>query len=290
MNTLRGVKPSSIKKRFKGFFYGNAGVGKTTAAIHFPAPYLIDTEKGADNPLYTKTLDEVGGVIFQTSDFDEIVQEIKTLLTVDHSYKTLIIDPLTHVYDGLVCQEAIKVGTGFNRHLASANRKMKFLLRLIDKLDMNVIITSHAKKLYIDGEEAGNTFDCYSKMDYVFGIVLEIKKQGSQRIAVVKKTRLEEFEDGSSFPFSYEEIGKKYGEEGFNKKAIPQNLASHEQVSLLQSLIEKTNYPAQSYQQWLLKSRCESFDEMNGDNIQKCIDFLISKTMGDKNAIHLQSN
>lgn len=46
---LRGVKPTAIQKRLKALFYGAAGVGKTTAAISFPSPYLIDTEKGAEN-------------------------------------------------------------------------------------------------------------------------------------------------------------------------------------------------------------------------------------------------
>ena len=81
---LRGVKPETIQKRLKALFYGSAGVGKTTAAINFPKPYLIDTEKGATNDQYVNILKNNGGVVFQTSDFDELIKEVKSLLTEKH--------------------------------------------------------------------------------------------------------------------------------------------------------------------------------------------------------------
>ena len=56
--TLRGKKPESVEKRLKLLMYGTAGVGKTTAAISFPAPYLIDTERGAENDQYIEILDK----------------------------------------------------------------------------------------------------------------------------------------------------------------------------------------------------------------------------------------
>jgi GTPase SAR1 family protein len=54
---LRAKKPTTIQKRFKALFYGAAGAGKTTAAIQFPRPYLIDTERGCENDSYTKLLE-----------------------------------------------------------------------------------------------------------------------------------------------------------------------------------------------------------------------------------------
>ena len=86
---LRGVKPESIEKRLKALFYGGAGVGKTTASISFPKVYLIDTEKGAENDQYAKLLQKNGGAIFQTSDFDELMKEVKALLSEQHHYETL---------------------------------------------------------------------------------------------------------------------------------------------------------------------------------------------------------
>src|SRR5687767_10177232 len=103
---LRGVKPESLQKRLKALFYGKAGVGKTTAALQFPKPYVIDTEKGAENTQYTNLLIKSGGVIFQTSDFDELMKEVKSLLTERHEFKTLVIDPLTTLYNDLLDKSA----------------------------------------------------------------------------------------------------------------------------------------------------------------------------------------
>src|SRR5580692_879916 len=178
---LRGKKPSDAEKnkRFKAFFYGSAGVGKTMASIGFPKPYRIDTEKGAENSQYCKLLNDNGGSIFQTSDFDEVTKEVKILLSEKHDYKTLIIDPLTTIYNDLLDKAAISMGTEFGRHYGEANKHMKKLISLLLKLDMNVIITSHSKTEYGDNMKVvGSTFDCYKKIDYLFDLVLNIQKRG----------------------------------------------------------------------------------------------------------------
>lgn len=219
---LRGIKPEKVEKRLKALFYGSAGAGKTTASIQFPRPYLIDTEKGASNDQYVRLLEKAGGAIFQTTDFDELITEIKSLLTVSHSYKTVVIDPLTTLYNDLLDKCALEIkriskdkdatGTEFGRHYAEANKKMKHLLTLLLRLDMNVIITSHAKNEYgKDLAVLGQTFDCYKKLDYLFDLVFEIQKRGASRVGIVKKTRVEAFGDGEQFPFSYDDIANKYG-------------------------------------------------------------------------------
>src|SRR5579863_10164415 len=198
---LRGTKPELIQKRLKALFYGAAGVGKTTAAIQFPRPYLIDTEKGAEIDQYTKLLQNAGGVVFQTSDFNELMSEIKALLTEKHEYKTLIIDPLTTLYNDLLDRSAIKNGTDFGRHYADANKQIKHLCTLLLRLDMNVIITSHSKNEYGQNMSVlGQTFDCYKKLDYLFDLVFEIQKRGKDRVALIKKSRIEAFPDTETFP------------------------------------------------------------------------------------------
>ncbi len=193
---LRAVKPEKIQKRLKALFYGGAGVGKTTAAINFPKVYLIDTEKGSENDQYINILKKTGGVVFQTSDFDELMKEVKALLTEQHEYKTLVIDPLTTLYNDLLDKSALKNGTDFGKHYNEANKKIKHLLSLLLRLDMNVIITSHAKNEYGQNMSVlGQTFDCYKKLDYLFDLVFEIQKRGKDRIGIVKKTRIEKFQD-----------------------------------------------------------------------------------------------
>lgn len=143
---LRGIQPTAIEKRLKCLFYGGAGVGKSTAAASFPCPYFVDTERGIENDQYVRLLKKSGGVVFQTSDFDELMKEVRALLTEKHEYKTLVIDPLTTLYNDLLDKSALRNGTDFGKHYNEANKKIKHLLSLLLRLDMNVIITSHAKK------------------------------------------------------------------------------------------------------------------------------------------------
>lgn len=279
---LRAKKPEAIEKRLKALFYGSAGVGKTIAAIQFPKPYLIDTEKGAENDQYTKLLQKAGGVIFQTSDFDEVVNEVKSLLAEKHEYKTLIIDPLTTLYNDLLDKSALKNGTDFGRHYSDANKKVNHLINLLLRLDMNVIITSHAKQVYGDNMSVlGNTFDCYKKLDYLFDLVFEIQKRGKHRVALIKKSRMTSFPDTDTFDFSYGEVATRYGKDILERDAVAQELADEAQVKEVLRLIELIKVPEETYQKWLDKAGSEKWQEMPKDAIQKCIDFLTSKIKGE---------
>ncbi len=285
---LRAKKPEAIQKRLKALFYGTAGVGKTTAAIQFPSPYLIDTEKGAENDQYVKLIQKSGGAVFQTCDFDELIKEVIALLTEKHDYKTLVIDPLTTLYHDLLDKSAKERisdkdpdGTAFGGHYGAANKKMKQLLNLLLRLDMNVIITSHAKNEYgANLAVLGQTFDCYKKLDYLFDLVFEIQKRGNSRVGLIKKSRIESFPDGEQFPFSYEDIAKRYGKEILEKDAAPETLATPEQITEVNRLIDLFKVPEETWQKWLDKAQANNFDEMNENTITKIIDHLQSKVKG----------
>lgn len=293
---LRGRKPETIDKRLKALFFGPAGVGKTTATIQFPKPYLIDTEKGAENDSYVKLLNDSGGAYFFTADFDEMMNEVTALLTESHDYQTLIIDPLTVVYHDLMDKSVKRLArqenveedsekiTAFGRHKAMPDRKIKHLLNLLLRLDMNVIITSHAKpnweKSGKDVVQNGMTFDCYTKLDYLFDLVFELQKRGKERVGVVKKTRVAGFAEGDVFPFNYDEIAKRYGRETLERKAVPQVLATKEQAAELQRLVTLLKVPADITDKWLDKAQAETFSEMTADTIQKCIDHLNNQVKG----------
>ncbi len=279
---LRAKKPEAIEKRLKALFYGGAGVGKTTAAIQFPKPYLIDTEKGAENDQYTKLIQKAGGVVFQTTDFNELMTEVKALLTEKHEYKTLIIDPLTTLYNDLLDKSALKNGTDFGRHYSDANKQIKHLLNLLLRLDMNVIITSHAKNEYGQNMSVlGQTFDCYKKLDYLFDLVFEIQKRGKDRIALVKKSRIEKFPDTETFPFSYDDIAQRYGKDVLERDAVAQELADETQIKEIVRLIDLIKVPEEIYQKWLDKASSDKWEEMPKEAIQKCIDHLKSKIQGE---------
>lgn len=279
---LKAKKPAMIESRLKALFYGNAGVGKTMAAIQFPKPYIIDTEGSTNKPQYVRAIEKVDGAVLMTVDFDEMVNEVRELLTTKHEYKTLVIDSLTLLYNDLLEKAERKVGTDFGRHYGEANKRMKQLLNLLFRLDMNVIITSHSKNEY--GQNLailGQTFDCYKKLDYLFDLVFEIQKRGKDRVGLVKKSRIESFPDGESFPFSYEEIANRYGRAVLERDAVAQELASDEEVKEINRLIELLKVPEETYTKWLEKGSSERWEDMPKDAIQKCINHLQSKIKGE---------
>lgn len=260
----------------KALFFGAAGVGKTTAAIQFPRPYLIDTERGAENEDYARILTDRGGVLFQTSDFDEMIAEVKALIAEQHEYRTLIIDPITVVYADLLDKAEAKVGSEFGRHYGEANKSMRHLLNLVLRLDMNVLITAHAKAVYGDGmTRLGNTFDGFKKLDYLFDLVFEVQKRGEdRRVGLVRKTRIENFADGEAFDWSYDAIAERYGRDVLERDAKPETLATAEQVAEIERLVGILHTDEATLQRWLKAAEAASFDEMHTDKIAKCIDKL----------------
>lgn len=269
---LRAKKPEAITKRLKLFLYSPAGVGKTTAAIQFPNSYIIDAERGTEN--YDKLINASGSVVYQTNDLDDVVQEVKNLLTEKHDYRTLVIDPITTLYNAHLdkCEE--KVGSDFGRHYGAANKTMKRLANLIMGLDMNVIVTAHAKTEYGPKlEKIGITFDGWKQLDYIFDLVLELARMGKKRMARVRKTRIESFPDEEAFEWSYDEIRKRYDVATLDRQAEVVALATPEQVKELKGLLEVIRLPDGTVDKWLSKANVETFEDMPAATIAKCIEY-----------------
>src|SRR5438105_6040799 len=226
---LRAHKPEDVNKRLKLFMFGPAGVGKTTAAIQFPNSYIIDCERGTEN--YDRLVTDSGSAVFQTTDIHEVIAEVKALLTEKHDFRTLVIDPITTVYNDLLDKCEVKVGSDFGRHYGAANKTMKRLANLIMNLDMNVIVTAHAKTEYgANLAKIGYTFDGWKQLDYWFDLVVELGKRGKKRFAKVVRTRLDSFPDEDVFEWSYDAIKRRYDVNVLEKEASQVRLASPEQV------------------------------------------------------------
>lgn len=228
---LRGKKPEEKNPRLKALLYGPAGVGKTTAAIQMPRPYIIDCEDGASH--YGKIIEDRGGAVFATNSFDEVIAEVRSLMTEKHDYLTLVIDPFTAIYDTELEIGEKKVGTDFGRHYGYAAKNSKRLYHLLTALDMNVILTAHAKNEYGDGMKViGQTFEGWKKLDYLFDVVFLLERGAqNKRTATVKKTRLEAFADQSRFDWSYDALAERYGRQKLERKAESVPLASADLVS-----------------------------------------------------------
>ena len=156
-------RASALSRRIKLLLWGDAGSGKTTLALQFPQPALIDLEGGAD--LY-------GGKfefdVFRCSTADEVTDAVTWLATHRHPYRTVILDPVSAYWDQLqkkwsdifLLRNRGSKGYRFEyfdmgpREWQTVKAEHKNLLRLLCALDMNVILTARQKPLYADGAQA----------------------------------------------------------------------------------------------------------------------------------------
>jgi hypothetical protein len=277
---LRAHKPEAVVKRFKMFMFGPAGVGKTTAAIQFPNSYIIDGERGTEN--YDKLITASGSSVFQTTDVNEVMQEVKALLTEKHDYRTLVIDPITTIFNDLLDKCETQVGADFGRHYGAANKTMKRLANLIMNLDMNVIVTAHAKAEYgANLSKLGYTFDGWRQLDYWFDLVVELTKKGKKRMAKVVKTRIEAFPDDEMFEWSYDAIKKRYDSSILERTAQQVSMASADQVRQIKELLNVVRLPDGLVDKWFTKAQVDTWEDMPADTLAKCIDYVKGRLPSD---------
>src|SRR3954469_23857439 len=273
MSALRAKKPEAVTKRLKLFMFGPAGVGKTTAAIQFPNSYIIDAERGTEN--YDKLITASGSSVFQTTDVNEVLREVKSLLTEKHDFRTLVIDPITPIFNDLLDKCETQVGADFGRHYGAANKTMKRLANLIMALDMNVVITAHAKPEYGQNlAKIGYTFDGWKQLDYWFDLVVELGKKGKKRFAKVVKTRLDAFPDEDVFEWNYDSIKKRYDVNVLEKEANAVQLATGEQVRQMKDLLSLVRLPDGTVDKWFAKAGVDLWEDMPADVVQKCIEYV----------------
>lgn len=290
---LKAKAPEAKEKRLKMFVYGPAGVGKTTAAIQFPNAYVIDTERGTD--FYAGTLNKSKSVVLQTLNPDEIKEELHALLTEKHSYKTLIIDPITQVYNATQEKwnrvfekyaknekEAEVMDFGM-RYWGKVKSDFKGLQRLMLALDMNVIVTSHQKDVYGGNfNKIGVTFDSMRGDDYLFDLVFQVERHNGDLMAKTIKERADVGKQKfpAEFIWNYDNFKKFYGAEIIEKESIPVAMATKEQIERVKKLIEVVKVDDETVTKWMDKADVDAWEEMNAEQIQKCIDFLEKKVAG----------
>lgn len=289
MTKLKAIKPKEAKaSKPKITIFGKPGVGKTWTSLDFPSVYYIDTESGANLPHYTDKLHESGGVYLGvdqgSNSFATILEQVQALATEKHLYRTLIIDSISKVFNDEVANEAerlerLGIKNEFGRDKKPAVQYMKRLISWLTRLDMNVILIAHEKSLWKNGEQIGETFDCWDKLEYELHLLLNIFKQGNTRKARITKTRLQGFIDSEIFNWSYEDFAKKYGKDIIEAEAKPIKLATPEQVAEISRMLEIVNIPEKETEKWLKKANAESWAEMETDQIEACIEYINNLTM-----------
>jgi hypothetical protein len=282
MATLRAKKPEPQEDRLKLLLFSDAGIGKTTAAVQMPRTYYIDTERGANKKFYTEAIVKNNGVYFGVEDGagdpDEVLKEVESLSKVRHEYRTLVLDSFTTLFEAKAEEGAQKVGTDFGKHTDYANRWAKKLFRVLTLLDMNIVITSHAKDTWEKGERGEQTADGFKKQRYLFDLVLKLERRpNGKRFALVDKTRYAEFPDRDSFEWSYAELERRWGATRLEREAAPVARATPEQVAELVKKVEALSISTEVTDKWLKAVDCEKFEDFTSEQADKCIKYCDDK-------------
>lgn len=264
---LRAKKPAA-KPRLRCLIYGPAGVGKTTAACQFPAPYVIDTEGGTD--YYGDLIEGSGGVVWQCHDLDDVCREVRALATESHPYKTIVIDPFTTLFDAAVDEGVATKGDDFGKHTAYAKRGAKRLIRLLEQADLNVVLTSHEAPKWQDGKEVGTKPAGWADLPYFADVVFELRLIGKKRHARVVKCRPNWFEDQGTFEWSFDAIADAVGPALF-ADVEPIALATPEQCERLANLAAKVRGGEERLAKFLSRHNAEQIGDIKSDDVAKVI-------------------
>lgn len=283
---LKAVAPKATEpSKPKILIYGKPGVGKTFTSLDFPACYYVDTEGGAKQSHYTDKLAASGGVYFGPEqgsiDFDTVIEQVQALATEKHTYKTLVIDSISKMFNTAISVEAERLGdkNAFGADKKPAVARMRRLVNWLSRIDMNVILISHEKSEWgMDGKgqrvEVGSTFDCWDKLEYELDLCLNITKSGPQRVARVRKSRLQSLPDAHSFPWSYADFAKLYGEDVIKKESVQIKLATDEQINEINKLLSVVKLPDGHVDKWLSSAQVDSWSEMSTERIGKAIEHI----------------
>lgn len=283
---LKAKQPEEVKaSKPKMLISGESGVGKTFFALEFPVPYLFDTEGGATRAQYQAKLKKANGAYFGkeegSQDFKAVIGETKQLCTTKHSYRTAIYDSFTYLYMLEAAIAEADKGSEFGRDKKMANIPTRQLMSQLEKLDMNIILICHSKQKWErkgkDIIDAGSTFDGYDKLEYMLDLWIEIPKGG--KTFIVRKSRIDSLRQGDSYPLSYDKFAELYGKEVIEKPSVPIVLATGEEVSRLNTLVEGLKVDAETVGKWLTKCDVDAFEDMSQPQIQSLIAYCEKKIM-----------
>ncbi len=289
MSKLKAKDPKAAEpSKPKMVSYGPSGVGKTWFTLGFPSVYYISPESGATRDHYTSRLKAGGGVYLGpedgANDFETVIDQLKALTTEKHSYKTVVIDSITHVFNSAVSKEAERLGdkNAFGADKKPAIAYMRRLCCVIARLDMNVILVAHESAEWgVDDKgqraEIGKKPDCWDKLIYELDLAFQVQKQGKGRYAITKKSRLLGFPEGERFELDFIQFAERYGKDIIEKESAPIVLATAEQVAEIKRLVDLLKIDQETQDKWLEKANAENFSEFNTDQAAKIIEALNKK-------------
>jgi hypothetical protein len=269
---LRAVEPGEVEKYPKILIFGDAGTGKSHNLCQFPQAYYFDLERGVEEKQYVEMLKNAKSRVFPTTDIDELITEVTALLSEKHDFKSVVIDPITPVFlDESDLQEKY-VGTDYGKNVAEATKKWRRLGKLLKRLQMTVVVSAYEKAKF--GSDGVMTAAGPKDIQHFFDVVLRAEKRGEDRVVTVVKSRNRGLVEGSTIPFTFDDIADRYGRDAFLREAVAVPLATDDQVKELTHLLSMRVDGDALKDKWLKKVGAEELSELPADAAAKCVQYL----------------
>ena len=304
---LKARPPGEVRQREPTILIqGDAKVGKTTMAVQCPRTFLIDTEDGASLPQYLKCLTVNGGAYLGVddggADFDVVLQQVDALTNESHEFQTLVIDSLSHLFNGEIQKEYERLKKSgrdmtstYGAEKKPAIGKMRSLIHRLAGLNMTKLLIHQEKPNWSGGEINGVTIDGWDRINYVVDLVIHVVRSGQQRLAKVERSRLQQFPEGLSFPWSYDEFAKRLHSQPAKPDIADDNVdavdgsgdvknqsdkhhdSNNGPHDDLRTLIRETRTPIEVVDRWLAKAGVDSWDKVPAEIVGKCINHLAAE-------------
>lgn len=207
--TANPFRPAEqVAPKVKCLVYGPSGVGKTYLALTAPGPIaVIDTEGGT--AFYANRVGK-GGLsqfdVLPTKTFAQVEQAVAYLNANPGHYQTLVVDPVTVLYETL--QDAAQTRRADQKHDPDADLEMldwqrikrayKRLMTDLVNLPVHVIVTAREADLTEERRnergrkervKLGVRPDAEKSTAYYFDVVLRLQPAAKGREAVAEKDR-----------------------------------------------------------------------------------------------------
>lgn len=212
-----------VEPKIKALVFGGPGIGKTYFALSSPGKVaVIDTEGGTAFYAGRKGLSAFD--VLPTKSFSDVKRAVEFLAAGGHGYETLVIDPVTIIYETLQGSALLRrVEINKRRHRGATEvdeadleqldwgrikRNYKQLMTALVNLPLHVIVTAREKEETRRNPQTGD-FEQTGRMKpdaekgtaYYFDIVLHLAPRGEDgRQAVVTKDRTDSHPLGAILP------------------------------------------------------------------------------------------
>lgn len=286
MPTLKARKAVYLKpSKPHMMVFGKPDTDKTRFALEFPNSVYVDTENGAVESQYVKSLNEHNGLYFGITDgsqnLKEVIDQVKALIVTPGDRQTLVIDSITKAQDTTDAEEQERMGDvkdPYSSYKKAGVRQMRRLAMLLGQLDMSVLLIAHSKDKY-EGQGdnrklVGTTFDGWLKLGHEMNLQCESQRVGAVTFMRVVRSKYESLVRGQEIPMTYEAFAKAYGKDVMERKAEGLVIATPEQVAEIIKLTGILKSTQEDIDSWLNKLGAEEIADLSKESADKLIKFL----------------